>query len=95
MKKNNGPIIKPFYLISDIAKYIGYTSKGTRGFIMRLNIPIHLIGNRYIIYLCDLQNYTPELYNSILESENLNCIIKQKQKEDEDEDYLCKDQFTK
>lgn len=72
------PKVKPFYTVPEIAKMIGYTSAGARKFLMKLSLPITLIGKRYVVYLSDLQNYTPEFFNSIMESKNLNDILNSK-----------------
>lgn len=83
--------VKPFYGVPEIARMIGYSSQGARKFLFKLNLPIFLIGNRYVIYLVDLQSYTPALYNSILESQNINALINKP--EIEDEDHVSQDQF--
>lgn len=73
--KNKKLPIRPFYTVPNIAKIMGYTSAGARKFLFRMNLPIHLIGKRYVVFLTDLQLYCPEFYSSILESNNLNDII--------------------
>jgi hypothetical protein len=91
--------IRPFYTVPQLAKMIGYSSQGARKFLFKLNLPINLVGNRYIVYLTDLQSYTPQFYNSILEAQNLNSLINKDIIEDNDvamqeQFYRCeKDQF--
>lgn len=91
---NTKPIIKPFYTSSEIASFIGYTAKGTRGLLFKMNIPLHLIGNKFVVFLSDLQTHAPEFYSSILEANNLNSIIN-KNSPVEDEDEYTQNQFTK
>ena len=84
--------IKVFYTVPELARLIGYSSQGARKFLFKLNLPITLVGNRYIVYLTDLQSYCPTLYNSIMEAQNLNALI------DEDSiknnDTAMKEQFS-
>lgn len=89
--KSDKLTVKPFYGIPEIARMIGYSSQGARKFLFKLSIPIHMVGNRYLVYLVDLQSYTPALYNSILESQNINALINKP--EIEDEDHVSQDQF--
>ena len=89
--KDNNQVVRCFYTVPQLAKMIGYSSQGARKFLFKLNLPIHLVGNRYIVYLTDLQSYTPELYNSILEANNINALIKKETLEDNDS--FVKNQF--
>ena len=85
-------IVKPMYSIPQLAKLIHYSSQGARQFLFKLNLPIHLVGSRYIVYLTDLQTYTPELYNSILEAANINSINEQNEIIEDNESFM-KEQF--
>jgi hypothetical protein len=91
MKLKNELLVKPFYSVPQLARLIGYSSQGARKFLFKLNLPIHLVGNRYIVYLTDLQSYCPQLYNSILESQNINNLINKEVIEDND--TLLQEQF--
>ena len=82
--------IKSFYTMQDMASYLGYSRKGARGFITKLNVPIFYIGNRAVIYLTDLQSHCPEFFSSLLEAANLNSLISESV---EDVDQFQKAQF--
>jgi len=84
--------IKVFYTVPELARLIGYSSQGARKFLFKLNLPITLVGNRYIVYLTDLQSYCPTLYNSIMEAQNLNSMIDNDTVKDND--TAMKEQFT-
>lgn len=69
-------IIYPFYTTEEIRRLIGYKSQyGARSFLIKLGIPFHMIGKKYIYYLSDIQTQAPELFASILEANNLNALI--------------------
>lgn len=94
--KNKKLSIKPFLSVPDIARMMNYTSAGARKFLFKLNLPIHLVGCRYIVYLSDLQTFTPDFYASLLEANNLNYIIEQNKHQELNQDYFeqnCKSQF--
>lgn len=72
--------IKPFYTVAELAPVLNYKSnKGCRQFLLKLSLPLHLVGKRYIVYLSDIQNHQPELYDSILEANNLKMLIKKQE----------------
>jgi hypothetical protein len=82
--------IKPFYSIRDLTGFLGYkTTDGCRRFLYRLGLPISLVGGKLIVYLVDLQTYTPNLWNSILECNNLRSI----QQQQIDDDNVISGQF--
>lgn len=82
--------IQPVYSISEMAKFLNYkTSDGCRKFLYKLNLPINLVGGKLIIYLTDLQTYTPNLFNSILECNSLRSI----QSDQFDLDFAQKSSF--
>ena len=94
--KNKKLSIKPYFTVPEIARAIGYTSAGARKFLFKLNLPIHLVGCRYIVYLSDLQNYTPDFFASLLEANNLNEIIKKNEHQElnqDDYESNCRSQF--
>lgn len=77
--------VKPFYTSAQLAKYIGYKSThGTRSFMKRLGVPVHLVGFKYIYYLSDMQIYSPELFASILESRQINKQILDREEDEQD-----------
>lgn len=77
MKKVRQPFeIKAFYTMADMAKYMGYSRKGARCFLQKLNINIYYVGNRALVYLTDLQSQAPELFNSLLEASSLDSFAK-------------------
>lgn len=84
--------VYPFYSIKELSGYIGLSVSGTRRFLYRLNVPCHLHGKKILVYLCDMQTHCPELYNSILEANQLNAMI-ERSKAVEDEDLHVKEQF--
>lgn len=87
-------LIKPMYTIKELAKLIGYSANGCRQFFLRNKVPLHLNGNRYFLYLSDLQDYMPDLYRSILEANNLKSLAEQEKTEQHEvEDLASKDQF--
>jgi len=92
MQKTNKPLIRAFYSIPELARMINYSSQGARKLFFKMNIPITLLGSRYIIFLTDLQSFAPSLYNSILEAQNLNSMISPKV--ERDNEAAIKEQFT-
>lgn len=64
--------VKPIYSLSDICKIINKKSnRSAIAFLEAQGIPMNLIGNKYIVYLTDIQIHAPNLYSSILETHNI------------------------
>jgi hypothetical protein len=87
--------IKPFYTVRDFAKILNYTNDGARKFLFRLNIPIHLIGNKFIIYISDLQNHAPEFYASIVEAASINAMLDEEKSRMLDKDLKDQKEFAR
>lgn len=86
--------VMPFYTVREIMQFIGYnTVHGTRYFLFKLNVPMHFLGKKYIIYLSDLQTHAPELFASILEANNLNRLVQEHEPAVQDEDEYMTNQF--
>lgn len=72
-KKNpkNFPI-KPFYTTNELRDLFGYkTNASARHFMMKLNVPVAIVGRHHYYYLSDIQTFAPALYSSICEASSL------------------------
>ncbi len=73
--------IKPFYRLREIAEAIGYTLKGTRGFLKRVGVPMTKVSTYYIVYLTDLQTFAPQFQASLMEARQLKSLLAEPESE--------------
>lgn len=61
-------VVKPTYSIVELGNLLGYSRQGCRNLLDRIGIPIHAgeTNGRYYVFLSDIYNTVPELYESIL-----------------------------
>lgn len=80
------------YSISEMKDVFGFKShEAAREMCKKLGVPLHLFGNKYLIYLTDIQLYAPQLYASMLECNNIQSI---KEENHEYDLSLLKEQFN-
>jgi hypothetical protein len=72
----NAMVIKPFYTIKEIAALLGtsHTALYLKHYRKTIDIPFSKLGTINVVYISDLKEKFPELYNSICESVFVNSF---------------------